>query len=79
MYISFSLLKLPSLLMNMFRQLWSLMAQEQTWFGNEEWKSYGIQLLPITVASEERDDVGWVEEMVSIIYKTIVSSFLTIS
>ena len=55
------------------------MAQEQTWFGNEEWKSYGIQLLPITVASEERDDVGWVEEMVSIIYKTIVSIFLTIS
>jgi endoglucanase Acf2 len=45
--------------------LWSLLAQEQTWFGNEEWKSYGIQLLPVTVASEARDDVGWVKEMVN--------------
>jgi hypothetical protein len=44
--------------------LWSMLAQEQTWFGNEEWKSYGIQLLPVTVASEARDDVGWVKEMV---------------
>ena len=44
--------------------LWSLLAQEQTWFGNEEWKSYGIQLIPVTVASEARDDVGWVQEMV---------------
>jgi endoglucanase Acf2 len=45
--------------------LWSMLAQEQTWFGNEEWKSYGIQLLPVTVASESRDDKGWVKEMVS--------------
>ena len=44
--------------------LWSMLAQEQTWFGNEEWKSYGIQLLPVTVASEARDDIGWVKEMV---------------
>ena len=43
--------------------LWSMLAQEQTWFGNEPYKSYGIQLLPITVVSELRDTIGWVEEM----------------
>lgn len=63
--------------------LWSMLAQEQTWFGNEPWKSYGIQvciicfahcdcfifwcqLLPITVASEARDDVLWVSEMLPV-------------
>lgn len=25
--------------------IWSMLAQEQTWFGNEPWKSYGIQVL----------------------------------
>jgi endoglucanase Acf2 len=24
--------------------IWSMLAQEQTWFGNEEWKSYGIHV-----------------------------------
>lgn len=24
--------------------IWSMMVQEQTWFGNEVWKSYGIQV-----------------------------------
>ncbi len=24
--------------------MWSMLAQEQTWFGNEPWKSYGIQV-----------------------------------
>ncbi len=24
--------------------IWSMLAQEQTWFGNEPWKSYGIQV-----------------------------------
>eukprot|EP01038_Epipyxis_sp_PR26KG_P009986 gene9986-13436_t len=46
--------------------IWSMLAQEQTWFGNEPWKSYGIQLLPLTVASEQRDSVGWVKEMLPI-------------
>ena len=31
--------------------MWSMLAQEQTWFGNEPWKSYGIQLMPLTVVS----------------------------
>ena len=43
--------------------MWSVLSQLQTWFGNEEWKSYGIQLMPITPATELRDDGTWVEEM----------------
>lgn len=43
--------------------VWSLLAQEQTWFGNEPYKSYGIQLMPVTGATELRDSPGWVEEM----------------
>jgi endoglucanase Acf2 len=43
--------------------LWSTLAQQQTWFGAEPWKSYGIQLLPTTPASEARDEPGWVAEM----------------
>ena len=43
--------------------IWSMLAQEQTWFGNEPWKSYGIQLLPITTAAELRDDPSWMAEM----------------
>jgi len=40
-----------------------MLAQEQTWFGNEQWKSYGIQMMPITPSSEERDDLPWIQEM----------------
>lgn len=43
--------------------MWSMLAQLQTWFGKEPWKSYGIQLLPITVVSGARDDVPWMREM----------------
>jgi len=43
--------------------IWSLLVQEQTWFGNEPWKSYGIQLLPLTVAAELRDTPSWIQEM----------------
>jgi endo-1,3(4)-beta-glucanase len=43
--------------------LWQTLAQEQTWFGPEEWKSYGIQLLPFTPAAAKRDDPLWVAEM----------------
>ena len=46
--------------------LWSMLAQEQTWFGNEPWKSYGIQLMPLTVAAEQRDSPSWVREMLPI-------------
>ncbi len=43
--------------------VWSMLAQLQTWFGNEQWKSYGIQLMPITPASELRDNGTWLAEM----------------
>jgi endo-1,3(4)-beta-glucanase len=43
--------------------IWSMLVQEQTWFGNEEWKSYGIQLMPLTPLAELRDDPAWVKEM----------------
>ena len=35
----------------------------QTWFGKQPWKSYGIQMVPLTPASELRDDPAWIEEM----------------
>jgi hypothetical protein len=40
-----------------------MLAQEQTWFGNQIWKSYGIQLLPITEITELRDDPKWIKIM----------------
>jgi endo-1,3(4)-beta-glucanase len=43
--------------------IWSMMVQEQTWFGSEAWKSYGIQLLPLTPLAELRDDPAWMAEM----------------
>lgn len=43
--------------------LWTMMAQEQTWFGNEPYKSYGIQLMPLTPIAEQRDDPLWMREM----------------
>jgi len=43
--------------------LWSMLAELQTWFGNEEWKAYGIQVITITPASELRDEPDWVAEM----------------
>jgi len=43
--------------------LWNTMAQFQTWFGNAPYLPYGIQLLPITPASEFRDQPDWVREM----------------
>eukprot|EP00953_Heterococcus_sp_UTEX-ZZ885_P041600 21218-Heterococcus_DN1.PRE.1 len=39
--------------------LWSSLAQMQTWFGSEAWKVYGIQLLPITGASERLLEPEW--------------------
>mmetsp|Transcript_23094 Transcript_23094/g.52084 ORF Transcript_23094/g.52084 Transcript_23094/m.52084 type:complete len:596 (-) Transcript_23094:68-1855(-) len=43
--------------------LWSTLAQFQTWFGPEDWKTYGIQMMPFTPAAEKRDDPMWVHEM----------------
>ena len=54
--------------------LWSMLAQEQTWFGSEPWKSYGIQLMPLTVAAEQRDSPGWVREMLPIFNESCASN-----
>ncbi len=27
--------------------LWSMLAQQQTWFGAQPWKSYGIQVIQV--------------------------------
>jgi len=43
--------------------IWSMLAQQQTWFGAEPWKSYGIQLMPLTPAAELRDSPSWIKEM----------------
>jgi hypothetical protein len=43
--------------------IWSMLAQQQTWFGAAAFYSYGIQLLPITPVSELRDQAPWVQEM----------------
>lgn len=48
---------------NVVGMLWNTMAQFQTWFGNAPYLPYGIQLLPITAISEQRDDPAWLEEM----------------
>jgi endo-1,3(4)-beta-glucanase len=53
--------------------IWSMLAQEQTWFGAEPWKSYGIQLMPITAASEQRDAPSWVREMLPLFKESCYS------
>lgn len=42
--------------------LWSSKLFFGTWFGNDPYLIYGIQLLPLTPMSEERDDLNWVTE-----------------
>jgi hypothetical protein len=51
-----------------------MLVQQQTWFGNEPWKSYGIQLLPITAVAELRDDPAWVAEMLPFYKETCEST-----
>jgi len=43
--------------------MWNTMAQFQTWFGSAAYLAYGIQLLPLTSVSEERDTTEWVREL----------------
>ena len=44
-------------------RLWSSKAEMSTFFGPEHWKSYGIQLIPVTPIAEQRDESGWLAEM----------------
>jgi endo-1,3(4)-beta-glucanase len=50
--------------------LWNTMAQFGTWFGAAGYLPYGIQLLPLTAISEERDDLAWTNT----IYKPFTTS-----
>ena len=43
--------------------MWNMMAQFQTWFGNAPHLAYGIQLLPLTPISEQRDSIDWVRQL----------------
>lgn len=43
--------------------LWSFKAFFGTWFGNDPYLMYGIQLLPLTPIAEQRDNVAWAREM----------------
>ncbi len=42
--------------------VWQELVQSQTWFGAEPWKVMGIQMIPITGASEELIDRNWMEQ-----------------
>jgi len=43
--------------------LWQTMAQFGTWFGAQPYLPIGIQLLPLTPISEERDDLPWMNSI----------------
>ncbi len=42
--------------------VWQELVQSQTWFGAQPWKVMGIQMIPITGASEELLDPTWMEQ-----------------
>lgn len=43
--------------------LWETMIHYTTWFGNSPYLIYGIQLLPLTPISEQRDNLEWAGEI----------------
>ncbi|EJK74617.1 hypothetical protein THAOC_03693, partial [Thalassiosira oceanica] len=43
--------------------MWDTMCQFQTWFGNQPYLAYGIQLLPLTPVSERRDTDQWLRQL----------------
>uniref|UniRef100_A0A7S3L7Q4 glucan endo-1,3-beta-D-glucosidase n=1 Tax=Amphora coffeiformis TaxID=265554 RepID=A0A7S3L7Q4_9STRA len=45
--------------------LWQTMFQFQTFFGTAPYFVYGIQLLPLTPVSEQRDGLDWIRSMYS--------------
>jgi len=50
--------------------LWQTMAQFSTWFGSAPYLPIGIQLLPLTPISEDRDDIRWMNS----IYEPLTNS-----
>ncbi len=47
----------------MFSNIKQTMVQFQTWFGAAPHLAYGIQLLPLTPISEQRDEIGWAKQL----------------
>lgn len=43
--------------------LWQTMAQFGTWFGSQPYLPIGIQLLPLTPISEDRDSIDWMNSI----------------
>mmetsp|Transcript_51911 Transcript_51911/g.57996 ORF Transcript_51911/g.57996 Transcript_51911/m.57996 type:complete len:1231 (-) Transcript_51911:85-3777(-) len=58
---------------NVIGILWQNMAQFGTWFGSAGYLPIGIQLLPLTPISEDRDDLNWVNS----IYKPLTYACAT--
>ena len=54
--------------------LWTMMAQFQTWFGPDAFLAYGIQLLPLTPVSEQRDNIKWAKELFPVFKESCESS-----
>lgn len=46
----------------------------QTWFGTTPYLCYGIQLIPITPVVEDRDTLGWVQEMLPLLSESCESN-----
>ena len=53
--------------------LWQTMAQFGTWFGAQPYLPIGIQLLPLTPISEERDDMQWMNSIYQPLSKVCAS------
>eukprot|EP00980_Cylindrotheca_fusiformis_P009669 scaffold2141_cov120-Cylindrotheca_fusiformis.AAC.4 len=55
--------------------LWQTMVQFGTWFGASPYLPYGIQLLPLTPISEERDNLEWINQMYASFSNSCASNF----
>lgn len=55
--------------------LWNTMAQFGTWFGAAGYLPIGIQLLPLTVLSESRDDLSWMNDVYEPLTKSCADDF----
>lgn len=60
---------------NVIGILWQNMAQFGTWFGAETYLPIGIQLLPLTPISEDRDDVNWINSIYEPLTESCAKNF----
>lgn len=54
---------------------WQTMSQFGTWFGNKAYLPIGIQLLPITPISEERDNIEWANSIYEPLTRSCTADF----